>query len=207
MANNPLDCVFPTDKGFSELITSFQNTFPLRQLPEAVSYRTFYDTIDWLLYNNGSTLEMLEDAQSHRVYWRAGKKGQLRIQLGINQVPQLASELPACEFREQLASVISVRELMPRIRVKIKRIPLLILNKNEKVVVRIDLDENWFYPDKTRAGSVLSKRVTIKPVKGYAEACQQVEGFVQLMELRPAEDNLLKLALAESGSSTVELTT
>jgi hypothetical protein len=194
MANNPLDFVYPTDQGFSELITSLQNTFPVRLQAETVSYRIFYDTVDWLLYNNGSALEMIEDSQSSRIYWRADKYGQLRIQLGISQAPRLASDLPQCEFRKQLASVISVRELAPKIRVKIKRIPLLILNNNGKVVVRINLDENWFYPDRARAGSVLSKRLTIKSVKGYAEACQQVEGFIRSMELRPAQDNLMKLA-------------
>jgi CHAD domain-containing protein len=207
MANNPLEFVYPNDQGFSELITSLQNAFPVRQQPETVSYRIFYDTVDWLLYNNGSALEMIEDELSHRIYWRADKNAQLRIQLGINQVPQLASELPQCEFRKQLSAVISVRELTPRIKVKIKRIPLLVLGKNGKVVVRMNLDENWFYPDKVRAGRLLTKRLTVKPVKGYAEAFQHVEGFVRLMELRVAQDNLMKLALAESGSSTVEHST
>ena len=207
MANNPLDFVYPVDQGFSELITSLQNTFPVRLQAETVGHRIFYDTVDWLLYNHGSALEMLEDEQSRRIYWRADKDGRLRIQLGISRVPTLASDLPDSEFRKQLSSVISVRELEPRIRVKIKRIPLLVLNKNGKVVVRINLDEYWFYPDKVRAGSVLSKRLTIKPVKGYADAFQQVEGFVRLMEFRPAQDNLMKLALAESGSSTVAHTT
>ena len=201
------DFVLPADQGFAELITSLQDTFPLRSQAETVYHRVFYDTVDWLLYNNGCALEMHEDEKSRRIYWRADRETRLKLQLGLKRVPQLAIDLPDGEFREQLASVIHVRELMPRVKIRIKRIPLVVLNKNKKIVVRINLEENWFYPVKTRAGKVLGKRISINPVKGYADAYDQVEAFVRLMELRPARENLINLALAESGISTIEHTT
>ena len=207
MANNQLDFVFPDKQGFAELIHSLRNGFSIRQSPAAVYYRTFYDTVDWLLRTAGSALELHEDGQSQKLYWRAHKDAPLRIQLGLKQVPQLAKQLPAGEFRQQLASVISVRELNPRIQIKVKRIPLAVLNKNEKVVVRINLDENWFYPVKTRAGTLLGKRICVKAVKGYDEAFDQVEAFFHEMDLRPSQDNMMKLALAESKSSTIEYST
>jgi CHAD domain-containing protein len=205
--NNQHDLVVPSAQSFSELISSLQTTFRVHRQAETVSYRIFHDTVDWLLYNNGCVLEMHEDQQSRRIYWRAGKDAQLKIQLGLRQVPRFASELPDGEFRRQLASIISVRELTPRIKIKIKRIPVVIVNKKEKAIVRMNLDESWFYPMKRRAGCMLSKRLTITPVKGYAEADKQVEALMQMMDLRPAQDNLLKLALAESGSSTTEHST
>jgi CHAD domain-containing protein len=204
---NQLDLVFPPEQDFPELIALLQNNFNVHVHDETVSYRIFYDTFDWLLYNNGAVLEMHEDDRSRRVYWREKKGAKLRIQLGINSVPHLASELPESEFRQQLQSVISVRELMPRVKIKIKRIPLTVVNNNEKVVVRIYLDEHWYYPSRTRAGSMLGRRITVKPVKGYKAAYQQVENFFQPMELRNTQDNILKLALAESGTSTTEYTT
>jgi CHAD domain-containing protein len=205
--NNQLNFILPADQSFPELISSLHITFPVRQQPETVCYRIFYDTVDWLLYNNGCQLEMHEDAQSRRIYWRAHKDAHLKIQLGLGQVPRLASELPECEFRTQLTSIISVRELTPRIKIRIKRTPVVVLNKNEKAVVRLHIDENWFYPAKRRAGCLLSKRLYVKPVKGYAQNGQQVAVFLQTLNLRPAQDNLLKLALAESGSSTIEHST
>ncbi len=200
--NSQHEFVVPSDQSFSELIPSLETTFRVRQQAETISYRIFYDTVDWLLYNNGCVLEMHEDEQSRKIYWRAGKDAQLKIQLGLRQVPRFANELPQCEFRRQLTSTISVRELTPRIKIKIKRIPVFILNKKEKAIVHVKLDENWFYPRKRRAGCLLSKRLSIKPVKGYAEAEQQVEALMHMVDLRPAQDNMLKLALAELGSST-----
>jgi len=207
MANKPLDLVIPVDQGFSELLASFQNNFHVNVQADTVNYRVFYDTFDWLLYNNGSVLEVHEEGQSRRIYWRADKDSDLKIQLGLRQVPQLASDLADCEFRRQLQSVISVRELIPRIKIKIKHLPLVVLDNNEKVVVRVSFDENWYFPSKTRAGVILGKRITIKPVKGYVDESRQVVEFFQPMELREAQDNMLKLALAESGKITTEYTT
>jgi CHAD domain-containing protein len=204
---NQLDFALPEEQDFPGLIALLQNNFNVRIQNKTVSHRIFYDTFDWLLYNNGAVLEVHEDEEFRKVYWRENKNAKLRIQLGINQVPHLASELPECEFRKQLQSVISVRELIPRIKIKIKRQPLTIVDNHEKVVVRICLDEHWYYPSKTRAGSMLGRRVTVKPVKGFNAAYEKVENFFLPMELRSVQDNMLKLALAESGISTTEYST
>jgi len=207
MINKQLDLVIPVDQGFADLLASFQNNFYVNTQAEIVNYRVFYDTFDWLLYNNGCVLELHEEGLSRRIYWRADNNSDLRIQLGLKEIPQLASDLPQCEFRRQLKSVISVRELTPRIKIKIKRLPLVVLDKHEKVVTRINFDEHWYFPSKTRAGVILGKRISIKPVKGYVDEFDQVVAFFQPMELREAQDNMMKLALAESGKSTNDYTT
>ncbi|UCB56150.1 MAG: CHAD domain-containing protein [Thiotrichales bacterium] len=204
MNNKQLDLVIPLDKGLPELLASFQNNFYVNVLPETVIHRIYYDTFDWLLYNNGAVLEVHEEGESRRIYWQANQQSSLRIQLGLSDVPQLASELPDSDFRRQLQSVISVRELTPRIKIKVKRLPLVMLDKHEKVVVRVNFDEHWYYPSKTRAGTVLGKRIAIKPVKGYQDEFGQVEAFFEPMRLREAQDNLIKLALLESGYSASE---
>jgi CHAD domain-containing protein len=202
-----LDLVAPADQGFPELLASFKNNFSVNLQAEIVNYRVFYDTFDWRLYNNGAVLEVHEAGQSRRIYWRADKNGDLKIQLGLRRVPQLASDLAECEFRRQLQSVISVRELVPRIKIKIKRLPLVVLDKNKKVVVRLSFDEQWYFPSKTRAGVVLGKRITIKPVKGYEDEYNQVVEFFRPLQLHQYHDDMLKMALAESGTSTTEYTT
>ena len=207
MVNKALDLVIPVDQGFTELLASFQNNFYVKLQPETVNYRIFYDTFDWLLYNNGAVLELHQEGQSKRIYWRADGNSRPRIVLGVNDVPHLANELPDSEFRKQLQSIISVRELVPRIKIKIKRQPMAVLDKHDKVVVRINFDEHWYFPSKIRAGTVLGKRIVVKPVKGYTDEFDRVVEFFQPLELREAQDNMLKLALAESGMSTNDYST
>lgn len=207
MLHNQLDFVIPENLGIAELVSLLQNNFTVRVLAETVNNRSFYDTFDWRLYKNASVLELHDDGRSHKIYWRAGKDAKLKIQSGLKKVPRLANHLPACEFHQQLQSVISVRELTPRIKIRINRQPLAVLDKNEKVVVRINFDKYWCNPSRMRAGKLLGKRLSIKAVKGYPKAYQQVKAFFQEMKLHPAQDNMMKLALAIKGESAGEYTT
>ncbi len=207
MAIKQLNFVIPADHGFPELLASFQNNFYVNLLAETIGYRVFYDTFDWRLYNNGSVLAVHEEGPSRRIYWRADNGGDLKIQLGLSQVPQLAGDLAECEFRRQLQNLISVRELIPRIKLKIKNQPLVVLDKNNKAVVRISLDEYRYLPSKSHSGVVLGKHITIKPVNGYVNEFNQVAEFFNPMKLSEAPGDIMNLALAESGINTTEYTT
>ncbi len=207
MLHSQLDFVIPENQSISELVSLLQNNFPVRVLAETVNNRVFYDTFDWRLYKNGSVLEKHEDGQPGKIYWRAGKHGKLKIQLGLRKVPRLASDLADCEFRQQLQSVISVRELTPRIKIKVKRLPLVVLDKHEKVVVRLNFDVHWYSPSRLRAARVLGKRLRIQPVKGFARYFQQIEALFLAEKLYPAQDNMVKLALLVKGVNIAEYTT
>ena len=207
MPDNQHSFIIPDDQSISALVSLLQKTFSVRVQAETVYHRVFYDTFDWRLTKNGAMLEVHDDGKSPRIYWRADKDGKLKIQLGLRKVPRLAADLPACELRQQLQSVIAVRELLPRIKIRIKRQSLAVLDKNEKVVVRLNLDVYWYSPSKLRAAKVLTRRLTIKAVKGYAEDYQRVEAFFVDMQLQSAFDNVMKLALITSGVSTGEYTT
>ena len=203
--------IIPEDQNISALVWSLQNTFSIRVQNETVYHKTFYDTFDWRLTRNGSILEVDDDNPSPRIYWQGDKAGKLKIQLGLRKVPHLAGDLPAGEFRQQLRSVISVRELLPRIKVRVKRQSLVVLDENEKIVVRLYLDVYWYSPSKLRAARVLTRRLTIKALKGYAEDYRRVDSFFVDMQLpiplQPAQNNVVKLALIASGARTNDYST
>ncbi|MCG6938638.1 MAG: CHAD domain-containing protein [Gammaproteobacteria bacterium] len=204
MLHNQHSFVIPENQGVIELVSSLRKNFSVRLLAETVNKRVFYDTFDWRLYKNGSVLEQHNEGSSRKIYWREGRQGKLKIQLGLSKVPYLASELPAGEFRQQLHSVISVRELTPRVRLKIKRQSLAVVDNNEKIVVRLYIDKYLYQPSKTRAARALGNRLTIVPVKGYADDYSRVEASILEMKLPPAQDNMMKLALVAKGVSAGE---
>ena len=203
--------VIPENQSISTLISLLKKSFSVRILPETVYHRVFYDTFDWRLTRNGLTLEMQDDGPLPRVYWRADRDSKPKIQLGLRKVPRQAGDLPPCQLRQQLQSVISVRELSPRIKVRIKRQSLAVLDESEKVVVRLYFDVYWYSPSKLRAARVLTRRLLIKAVKGYAEDYQRVEAFIADMPLpapfQTAQDNVTRLALIASGISAAEHST
>jgi len=199
----------PEKQSISVLISLLKASFPVRVLPETVYHRVFYDTFDWRLTRNGASLEVLDDGPHPRIYWRVDDDSKPKIQLGLRKVPHLADELPDCELRKQLRSVIAVRELSPRIKIRIKRQSLAVLDEKDKVVVRLYFDVYWYSASKLRAARVLTRRLMVKAVKGYAEDYQRVEAFLADLPqpLQSARDNVLKLALIASGISATEYTT
>ncbi len=203
--------IIPEDQSISALVSSLQKTFSVRVQDETVYHRVFYDTFDWRLSKNGSILEVDDDGLSPRIYWQQDKDGKLKIQLGLRKAPRLAGDLPTGEFRQQLQSVISVRELLPRIKIRIKRQSLAVLDENDKVVVRLYFDVYWYRPTKLRAARVLTRRLTVKALKGYAEDYQRVDSFFVDMQLpiplRSAQDNVIKLAQLASGINTSDYST
>ncbi len=211
MPDNQHSFVIPDNQSISALVSLLQETFSVQMQAETVYHRVFYDTFDWRLDKNGSALEVHDDGQTNRIYWRKDKDGQLKIQLGVKKIPRLAVDLPAGAFRQKLQSVIYVRELYPRIKLRIKRQSLAVLDKNKKIVVRLNFDVYWYSPSKLHAARVLTRRLTIKAVKGYAKEYQRVEDFFLSMPLpiplQTAQDNVMKLALITMGVSTDEYTT
>ena len=199
-----IDLVVPPGQNLSELLSSFQTRFHVKTLPESVCRRLFYDTFDWLIYNSGAALEMREEQQNRRIYWRADANSRPRIQLGLREMPQLARDLPQSDFRRQLESVISVRELIPRISMKIRRRALVVLDQEDKVAVRVSFDEHRYDPAEAGEGAVLGKRITIRPVKGQREAFSDVEAYFQPLLPDDGHDDMVALALAESGISSSE---
>ncbi len=205
--------VIPDNQSIPSLVSSLKASFPVQEQAETVYHRVFYDTFDWRLYKNGSALEVYDDGKSQKIYWRADRDGKLKIQLGLKKTPRLATDLPAGEFRQQLQSVITVRELLPRIKLRINRHSYAVLDENEKIVVRLHFDVYWYEPSRLRAARVLTRRLTIKAVKGYAKDYQRVEAFFQAMPLlmpmpiQSSQDNVMKLALIATDVSTDEYST
>jgi len=208
MPVNQHSFVIPVDQSVPQLVSLLEETFSLRAQAKSIYHRVFYDTFDWRLTRNGSSLELHDDGRSPRIYWRADKDSRAKIQLGFSKVPRLAADLPACEFRLQLQQVASVRELLPRIKIRVKRQSFVVLDENDKVVVRLYFDVYWYSSSKLKAARILTQRLVTTEVKGYAEDYQRIRAFFtdtsQAVQLQPAQDNVLKLALITSGISTNE---
>ena len=119
MAVDQHSYIIPEDQSISALVSLLKESFSVRVLSETVYHRVFYDTFDWRLTRNGASLELLDDGPSPSIYWRADSDSRPKLQLGLRKVPHLADDLPVCSLRQQLKSVIGVRELSPRIKIRI----------------------------------------------------------------------------------------
>src|SRR4051794_25272709 len=125
----------------------------LRSGPKTRSTATFYDTFDGRLHGEGVTLR---HAGGRLVLLDRATGDELAAAEGKGATRLLDADLPD-PLRERLASVIEMRALLPVAKLRSQRLPLAVLNGDEKTVVRLTLE--------THAGA--HGRVSATAVRGY----------------------------------------
>ena len=140
-----------------------------REHPTVAVQSTFYDSHDWRLYQRGESL-VLERyaAQDAKLIWRSltGISDRSRsTSLVISTLPNNSAELPPGEFRDKLGKVLKLRALLPFATLHHQRHHLERLNSDEKIVVRLHIDESSLTA--TTSTSPDLHRVYVRPVKGY----------------------------------------
>jgi len=194
-----IELIIPESLCFEDLQSALQkNTRVLTEPPRTV-YRTYYDSFDWRLYRNGARLEDTCDGNEHMLVWRTLKGNQRDIRLKQQKAPRFARGLPAGQFRDLLEPLLDMRELVPGIRVRTRVHPLRILNKNDKTVAYLTIEENSLPRQQGRRSGKLDDRAIIIPVKGYLKPCNEVAKLLQRQDLTPAQDDLMLAALTAIG--------
>src|SRR4051812_25210180 len=121
---------------------------------------TFYDTFDGRLHGDGLTLRF--------------QNGRLSLEDRMTGEELAAAEHPASRrlfdadlpvpLRSRLAPVIEMRALLPVARVRARQLPLLVLNGDDKTVVRLTLE----------IAPGLHGRVSATAVRGYERELERV---------------------------------
>ncbi|MGB5441199.1 MAG: CHAD domain-containing protein, partial [Gammaproteobacteria bacterium] len=179
-----------------EVLATLQRTMRTLTKPSRTVYRTFYDSFDWRLYLDDSLLEDTCEDNVHTLVLRTltGKNRCPRLML--KKFPNFTSELPPGPLRKILEPVLGVRELVPKVRLRSRLHSLRILNKNEKTVAYLVIEENDPLRQKGVRAGKLDKRATVIPVKGFLKPANKVAELLQEQGLTPAPDNLMLAALA-----------
>ncbi|WP_051323804.1 CHAD domain-containing protein [Candidatus Solirubrobacter pratensis] len=162
--------------------------FNLHAEPARTSRWTFYDTFDGRLHAAGLILRhgdrelVLLDRAS----------GAETVRASVPDAPErlFARDLPGA-LRARLAGNVEMRALTPAARVSVRSRRLAVLNEDEKVVVRLSLQEP--------AG--LRSRVCAAPVRGYDKDLERVERVLgRSLGLARADEPLADEAIAAAGA-------
>jgi CHAD domain-containing protein len=151
--------------------------------PVRSSDKTLYDTFDGRLRRRGLTM------------WRVGPASRAVFELEgfAGPVPTtgssapggglLAADLPENVAGQRIREAIAERAVLPRVRVRGRRLPLKVCDREAKTVVRLLLDE----PEVIRRGQapiVLDRRLHVSGVLGYR---RELDRVLASLERRLAE--------------------
>jgi CHAD domain-containing protein len=113
--------------------------------------------------------------------------------------PVLAADLPPGRMRDLLEPVLEIRAATLLARVRVRRLPLRVLDAERKTVVRLVVEEPTLKVE-GRADVRLAARVAVVGVRGYDKALAKVRRVVE-DELGPGSDtpSLVDEAVARAG--------
>ena len=199
--NTSQEFILPSRLGADTLLARVKREFRHHSDPARMLQRTWYDSFDWRLYSNDSSLEDTRDGNTHTLVWRTLKGTHRYPRLKLNKALQFASELPKGPFRERLEPILEMRELVPKFRIRSRTSTLRILNKDEKTVAYLVVEENTLPRQKGIKSGKFDNRAVVIPVRGFPKPCKEVTKFLLEQGLSPAQDDLMLAVLSTIGET------
>ncbi len=199
MQTTQTEFAIPNGVTNNNLLVLFGESFTVTTRPQKTVLRTSYDSFDWRLYSNGAALELHDDGNVQQLFWRKSKDTVLKPLLNLPRVPQFVHDLPPGQFRQQLLPLLEMRELVQQVKIGTRQTMVNVLNVDDKTVVRILIEEHSTRPSGSNSSCRIGRRVVVRAVRGYSKPYQRVVDFLYEQKFVAVKNNLLRLALAESG--------
>jgi CHAD domain-containing protein len=196
-----LEFLLPSGLDADDLLATVKHKFRHHAEPPRMLQRTWYDSFDWRLYAINSTLEDTRDGNEHTLVWRTLKGNQSDSRLKLQKAPGFVRDLPPGHFRDRLEPVLEMRELTPKFRIRSRVNTLRILNKDEKTVAWVVVEEHTLPRQKGLSTGKLDKRVSVNAVRGFPKPSAEVAKLLQQQGLSPAQGDLMQTALSMFGET------
>jgi hypothetical protein len=154
---------FNLPDGFDEqkFMRGLADQYAIKKTPAISERITFYDTFDWRLFNKSLVLY----ASANKLLLRKLAKSEFLHQADITAFPVFIWDFPEGKLKKQLAPVIKMRALLKLVEVHSRITPYLILDQNQKTVVRLAYEE--IRPSRNKNTPALAAYWWLKAVRGY----------------------------------------
>ena len=157
-----------TQRDFIGLCDQLRLSFMLYPLPVLRLTRSFFDTFDWRLFQNGWVLEFDEGLPPLARLRGMGVAANYQ-EMPLPGVPRFAHEFPNGQMREQLQATAGDRALMPLGSVSLRVTPYRVSDEREKLVFHLE-KEQLLQPGDARRGRTLLATARIRTLRGYEKA-------------------------------------
>ncbi len=186
----PLHFEFPQNLSAKKFRTKLSKKFSIQIISQQHATKTFYDTFDWRLYRAGVICEFNQSQALADLRLIDKATGVIIASEEMPEVPKFSGQFNSGKIKKQLEPVMQMRALSPLCQLPLETISINVLNKNQKIILRIQVDEYESLPD----------RVCLYPLKGYDKIIESIHHFfTQSLALQPSNYTTLKTALKEQG--------
>jgi CHAD domain-containing protein len=160
----------------------------------------YLDTFDWRLYRSGWTLYATRGKGGRKLVLATLEGEILHTVVGVGP-PAFARDVPRGRLREVIGAVIEPRRLLALARMAVQEQIVLVLNADEKTVVRLVLQTRLLSkPGRGGVSTRLSDVVRVEPVKGYNKERKTVSALLaKKLLLATASESAFTSAITSAG--------
>lgn len=181
---------FPANLSAEQFIAQLSNKADAQLVSRHYSIRTYYDSFDWRLYSNGVICEFTRSKPESSLTLTNLKTGLVIASTELDDVPKFSNQFGPGTVRSTLDPILEMRALLSVCTLNYEAYHLNIVNKDEKTVLRLLIEEH----------ELLNNRVSLQPVKGYDKATEHIaEILTTKLGLIPTDKPVLLAAIRLQG--------
>jgi len=172
--SNILTFKIPDSWNSQTIIAEISKHFLIKKNPIVEQRQTCFDTFDWRLFTNGYYL-----IQEEEKYYLSSTKTEALVEKPIGALitnPKFWWDFPEGTFKDMLKKYLDIRALIPLFEIEIKVDRLLILNNDQKTVVRVQF-ENIYLIQQGRANE-FTHCIKLRTVRGYDQEFVEIKKWL-----------------------------
>ena len=149
----------------------------IRELP---LHQDFLDTFDWRLFNAQGYMIREQHGQENRFLWRHLADDDLQGSVTLHRdSPGFSWDFPASPIQKRLAKIISMRRLLPVLKMETHRLEYHALDGEEKKTATLCLDQNQITCPLGATEVISEWSLQLLPVKGYEKEAGKIARKLQ----------------------------
>ncbi len=169
MIKNPMIYAVPVNLSLQELGELLADRLEVKvERIESIQH-VYLDTFDWRLYRSGMVLEIECRGAVYLLLWRELNSGRVLLSRTVRRAPKSAADFSDAGKQSLLKQVIGRRSLLPHAVLCGDTERLLLLDKNEKTVMRIELRRDQVLSPQGPSPMALGGAIYLFPYRGYEE--------------------------------------
>jgi len=190
MTEIPLHFDLPKNLSAKKFINKLSKNLDIQLSSQQYTIKTFFDSFDWRLYNADMICEFNHSHSASQVSLIDRNSGKLLALENMQDVIRFSDQFPKGDLRTMLAPSLEMRALLPLCQLPHNVYQLNILNKDQKIILRIQFDEH----------ELIANQLHLYPLKGYDKALKKVSHIIQnTFDLNPTKYSVLKAGLKLEG--------
>lgn len=190
MTETPLYFELPENLSVKRFLNKLSKKINFQIAFQQYSIKTYYDSFDWRLYNADMICEFNHSQTASYLSLIKCSNGKLLALEEMQETPSFSGQLTESSLKTLLERHLEMRALLPLCQLPLDVYGINILNKEQKTILRIQMDEY----------ESLTNRICLHPLKGYDKAVKKISDLLlNYLQLKPAQCTALNIALKQQG--------